>query len=217
MKKLFLLLLIFVACGNGDEAEISRYERLAQWDFHPSYQFLLTDVDELGESLVLRGSVARDVLTPEEVAAARTTGSIEINGEIFVHTSVNIEGNMITDQLYGTLSGQELGLMMAFFGDFEGDDPRYRMVTNVGTFHHFFKHTEIYREFEINTTTPMEIYRLVVEQMEWGPLEMFAPFHTTALAIANPTDPEIPTHFPFGGSFLPFFENGICTFLRWLP
>jgi hypothetical protein len=217
MKKLFLLLLVLVACGNGGEAEVSRYEQLTAWDFHSSYQFLLTDVDEQGESLVLRGSVARDVLTPEEVAAARAEGSIEINGETFVHTRVDIEGNMITGQLYSPQSGQELGLMMAFFGDFEGDDPRYRMVTSVGTFHHFFKHTGIYREFEINTAAPMEIYRPVVEQMEWGPLEMFAPLHTTAIAIANPTDPEIPEHFPFGGSFLPFFENGVCTFLRWLP
>ena len=231
MKKILSILLVLlplvgalVACGGREpgplalEGDVQSYIRLNQWDYHPSYQFLLTSVEEQGDNLLLRGVLARDVLTPEEVEAARAKGTIEINGETFIHTAVDIEGFMPTDRLYNVDTGTELFLVIAFFGEFEGDDIRYRMTKNhQQVHHHFFKITEMYREVEIDKNTPVEIWRRVDEQRESGTNVFFEPMETTAHVFYDYTENYLPDGFPFGGSFLFIFENGKCTFLRWLP
>ena len=195
------------------------YTRLTQWNYHPSYSFLLTSVEEQGDNLLLQGVLARDVLTPEEVEAARAKGTIEINGETFIHADVDIEGFMPTDRLYNVRTDTEIFLVAAFFGEFEGDDPMYRMTKNddQAHFQHFFKRTEMYREVEVDKTTPVEIYRLTVEPMEWGYLELFAPMEVSAHVFSNYTEYYLPDGFPFDGSFFFIFENGKCIHVRWNP
>jgi|GEM_PF-5147621 len=215
---LLLLTGMLAACGNDSESE-SHYNQLTSWDFHPSYRFLLSSVEEQGSHALLRGAIVTDTLTPDEVAAARAAGSIEINGDTFTHTAVNPEGFMPNDRLRNARTGEELYLVVAFFGDFEGDDPRYRITTGDWSrpFHHFFKNTGMYYEVEVPHSTPIEVYRLTTELMEWGYLEMFAPLHVTARAFTAPNPYELPPSFPFGGSFDIMFENQVPSLLRWLP
>jgi len=224
MKKILsiiitLMLLIggLTACNNGGTEP--SFTRLTQWDYHPGYHFLLTSVEEQGDSLLLRGVIARDVLTPEEVETARAEGSIEINGEIFTHSDVDTAGFTPTDRLYSESSSTEIFLVTAFFGEFEGDDIMYRMMKNDEQthFHHFFKITGMYREIEVDKTTPIEIYRKVTEPREWGYLEMFAPIETSVHVFSNRTEYDLPEGFPFEGSFFLIFEDGNCVFLRWVP
>ncbi|MCL2857390.1 MAG: hypothetical protein FWE19_06700 [Oscillospiraceae bacterium] len=208
------------ATETGSENAAQGYTRLTQWDYHPSYRFLLASVEEQDDSLLLRGIVARDVLTPEEVEAARAEGAIEINGEMFIHTAVDTPGFMANDRLYSAGTGTEIYLVTAFFGEFEGDDPMYRMVKDDEQMHrthsrHFFKRTGVYREVEVEKTTPVEIWRLVVEPMEWGDLELFAPMEASAHVFFDDTEYDIPDGFPFGGSFGLAFENGKCIHLSW--
>ena len=202
---------------SGNAAQ--RYARLTQWNYHPSYSFLLTSIEEQGDNLLLRGVLARDVLTPAEVETARSEGTIEINGETFIHTNVDIEGFMPRDRLYNARTGAEIYLVTAFFGEHEGDDPMYRMIKNDEQlhFHHFFKITGMYREVEVDKTTPIEIYRQVIEPREWGYLELFAPIETHAHVFSNYNEYYLPDGFPFDGSFIFIFENENCVFVRWLP
>ena len=227
MKKILLiisilpLLVIGLAACNGGEAEPSAlesvaqsYTRLTQWDYHPSYNFFLTNIEGQDDSLLLRGFLARDVLTPEEVEIARAEGTIEINGETFIHNNVDIEGFMPTDRLYNASTETEIFLIIAFFGEFEGDDIMYRMVENDGQTR-FFKRTGMYREVEVEKATPVEIWRPVVELREWGYLEMFAPIETSAHVFSNYSEYYLLYGFPFDGSFFLIFDNGNCVLLRW--
>ena len=194
------------------------YARLTQWNHHPSYSFLLTGIEEQGGQggnyVLLRGVIVRDTLTPQEVAAARGEGTIEINGETFVHNAIDTPGSMANDRLYNARTGAEIFLVPAFFGEFEGDDMRYRMhePDGQGIVH---KSTGMYREVEVDRATPVEIWRPVVELMEWGYLEMFAPLETTAHVFFNYNEYDLPDTFPFGGSFFLIFENGRCVHMRW--
>jgi len=223
LSMLFVLLLIagaLAACSDrapqppASENGAQNYTRLTQWDYHPSYGFILASVEEQGDTLLLRGVIARDTLTPEEVEAARAEGTIEINGIKFIHSAIDIEGFMPTDSLYNTSTGADMFLIPAYFGDFEGDDMRYRMVEADGQTH-FFKRTGMYREVEVDKTTPVEIWRLVVELREWGYLEMFAPLETSARVFLDYSEYDLPDSFPFGGTLFPIFENGRCIHLRW--
>ena len=214
MKKLLTFFVILLtaalaACGN-DEPE-SRYTRLTDLDLH--YVFLLTSVYEQGEELLLRGDIARDTLTPEEVEAARTAGTIEINGKIFAHETIDVEGFMPNDRLYHAESGTEIFLVTAFFGEFEGDIIRYRMFENDAI---FFKITEGYREIAANKNIPVEIWHLVSERMEWGYLTQFVHMDATAGAFLN-GNYDLPEGFPFNGTLTPAFINQTCTHIRWNP
>jgi len=223
MKKILSIVLIVLflagvlaACG-GREPEpppAQNYTRLTTWNYHPSYNFLLTSVEEQDDNLLLRGVIARNTLTPEEVEVARAEGTIEINGETFIHTDINIEGYMPNDRLYNEYTGAEIFLVPAFFGEFEGDDLRYRMYEpdGHGIVH---KRTGMYHEVEVDKNTPVEIWRPVVEQMEWGYLEMFAPMEVSAHVFIDYTGYDIPDNFPFGGTFHLVFENGNCIHMRW--
>ena len=219
MKKILSIALIslilvgvLAACG-GRETE-PPYTRLTQWDYHPSYSFILTSVEAQGDNLLLRGVIARDTLTPEEVDAARAEGSIEINGETFAHTNIDIEGFMPRDRLYNARTGEEIFLVPAFFGEFEGDDMRYRMSEPDGQ-SLVRKRTGMYREVEVDKTTPVEIWRPVVELREWGYLELFAPMETSAHVFSSDAGYDLPDGFPFDGAFLLTFENGRCIHVRW--
>jgi len=220
-KILFIILSLLLLAGglaacNRLENTAQSYTRLTQWHYHPSYNFLLTSIAEQGDSLLLRGIMARNVLTPEEVEVVRAEGTIEINGETFMHTAVNMEGFMSNDRLYNAHTGAEIFLVPAFFGDFEGDDLRYRMYKpdGQGIVH---KSTGMYREVEVDKTTPVEIWRPVVEAMEWGYLELFAPMEVSAHVFSDYTEYDIPDGFPFDGSFFLTFENEKCVHMRWNP
>ena len=225
MKKILSIILILLllagvlaACGVGEpgqndlEGTAQSYTRLTEWDYHPSYRFLLTNIEEQDDYLLLRGVLARDTLTPEEVKVARAEGNIEINGETFIHTDVDMEG----DRLYNVHTGTEIFLVPAFFGEFEGDDVRYRMSEHDGQTL-FFKKTDMYLEVEVEKTTPVEIWRLVAEPREWGHLELFAPMETSAHVFSDYTEYYVPDGFPFGGSFFFAFDNGKCIHVRWNP
>lgn len=223
MKKNLSILLILVflagvlaACGRvePEPPPAQNYTRLTEWNYHPSYNFLLTSVEEQGDSVLLRGVIARNTLTPEEVEVTRIEGTIEINGETFVHTDVNIEGFMPNDRLYNEHTGIEIFLVPAFFGEFEGDDLRYRMYEPDGQ-GVVNKKTGMYHEVEVDKNTPIEIWRPVVEQMEWGYLEMFAPMEASAHVFTDYTRYDISDGFPFDGAFILTFENGKCIYLRW--
>lgn len=231
MKKLLsaiLILLIisatFTACtgepGQNAETDAQIYTRLTEWSYHPSYSFLLTSVAEEGDSVLLRGTIARDALTPQEVEDARAKGYIEINGEIFEHTDVEPDEFMPRGgRLYSESSGTELFLIGAFFGENEGDDLRYRMTKDDENlyFHHFFKISETHLEIEVDKNMTVEIYQRVAEQMEWGTNVFFAPMEASARVFLDDTEYDTPESFPFGGSFIFMFEDGECVYLRWLP
>jgi len=210
------LVVVLAACGSTETGQptTQNYTGLTEWNYHPSYNFLLTSVEEQGDSVLLRGVIARNTLTPEEVEAARTEGTIEINGKTFIHTDINIEGFMPNDRLYNEYTGIEIFLVPAFFGEFEGDDLRYRMYEPDGQ-SIVHKRTGMYHEVEVDKNTPVEIWRPVVEQMEWGHLEMFAPMEASTYVFTDYARYDIPDGFPFDGAFILTFENGNCIHIRW--
>jgi len=198
----------------GSENAAQSYMRLTQWDYHPSYNFLLESVEDQGDSLLLRGVIARNTLTPEEVEVVRAEGTIEINGEVFTHTAVDMEGFMPRDRLYNAYTGAEIFLVMAFFGEFEGDDIRYRMYEPDGQ-RIIHKKTGMYREVEVDKTTPVEIWRRVAEPREWGYNVFFEPVEASARVFYDYTEYYIPDGFPFDGTLFFSFENGRCIHVRW--
>jgi len=190
------------------------YTQLTQWNYHATYRFLPTSIVEQGDYLLLRGAVARDTLTPEELEVARDESAIEINGETFTHTAIDTEGLMANDRLYNALTGTEIFLVPAFFGEFEGEDIRFRMYDPSGQ-SVVYKKTELYMEVAVDSATPIEIWRPVTERMEWGYLELFAPMDASARMFSNSSEYEIPDGFPFDGVFDLTFDNGRCIHLRW--
>jgi len=213
-KKLLILLMLLLLVGVLAACGDSRYNRLTQWDYHPSYSFILTSVEEQGDHLLLKGYIARNALTPNEVEVARIEGTIEINGKTFAHTNVDTSDFMSNDRLYNASTGTEIFLIPAFFGEFEGDDLRYRMYEPSGQ-GIVYKTTGMHRKVEVYKNTPVEIWRFVAEPREWGYLELFAPMEVSAHVFLNYTEYDLPDGFPFYGSFLLSFEDGKCVHMRW--
>ena len=128
------------------------YRRLTVQEYHEggfgAYAFFLTDVEEQGDRLLLRGVFASEWLPYEKLEEARTGMPIEINGETFTHSFVYFHDNeWPTDILHNAHTGVELNLspngMMA-------------LVDSGGLWHSAWYSMGIYREIEIGRYTSVD-------------------------------------------------------------
>ena len=134
-------------------ASAQDYTRLTAQEYHYeggliNYAFFLTNVEERGDHLLLRGVFASEWLPYEKLEKARAGTPIEINGETFTHSFVYFPGNQWpTDVLHNVRTEDELNLspngMMA-------------LVDTEGDWHSAWYSIGIYREIEIGQHTPIE-------------------------------------------------------------